>query len=191
VSAPPLVLASGSPRRIALLATAGIACEALAADVDEDGATARALARATAPSGIAIELAAMKARAVAALRPGARVLGADTLVVLDGTLLGKPRDRAEAWSMLSRLAGRSHEVITGLALLAPDGTLATAFESTAVTFARWPASARAAYVDSGDAFDKAGAYGIQGPPGAFVERVDGDYFNIMGLPLARVLKLLG
>jgi septum formation protein len=186
----PLVLASTSPRRAELLSLAGVEFEALAAPVDEDGITADLAAASAVPSAIALELALAKGRAAAALRPGARVLAADTIVVLDGELLGKPRDPAEADLMLSRLSGRGHEVITAFVLVEPDGTERAGFESTMVHFARWSAAARAAYVSGGEPFDKAGGYGIQGPAGAFVERVDGDWFNIMGLPLARVLALL-
>lgn len=187
----PLVLASSSPRRAALLRSAGFEFEVVAAPVDEDAITADLAAAHAVPTAIALELASAKAAAGAALRPGARVLAADTLVVLDGELLGKPKDAADAERMLTRLSGRSHDVVTGFALVEPGGGgLRRGFETTTVTFARWPAAARAAYIAGGDPFDKAGAYGIQGPAGAFVERVDGDYSNVMGLPLVRVLALL-
>ena len=190
MSAPPLVLASGSPRRKALLAGAGFAFDVVAAPVDEDELTATLAAAHAVPSAIALELARAKAAAGAALRPDARVLAADTLVVLDGELLGKPRDAADAERMLSRLSGRAHEVITAFALAEPGKETRVGFETTTVTFARWPAGARAAYIAGGDPFDKAGAYGIQGPAGAFVARVDGDYTNVMGLPVARIAALL-
>ena len=186
----PLVLASSSPRRAALLRSAGLTFEIVPAPVDEDALTADLAAAGAGASAIALELAAAKARAGARLRPDARVLAADTLVVLDGELLGKPRDAADAERMLTRLSGRSHDVVTGFALSEPGGELRRGFETTTVTFARWSAADRAGYIASGDPFDKAGAYGIQGPAGAFVERVDGDYANVMGLPLARILALL-
>lgn len=187
----PLVLASSSPRRAALLRSAGLEFEIVAAPVDEEAITADLAAAHAVPSAIALELARAKSAAGAALRPDARVLAADTLVVLDGELMGKPKDAADAERMLTRLSGRSHDVITGFALAEPHrGATRRGFETTTVTFARWPAAARAAYIAGGDPFDKAGAYGIQGPAGAFVERVDGDYANVMGLPLARVLALL-
>lgn len=187
----PLVLASASPRRAELLRTAGFTFDVLVAAVDEDRLTADLALAQAAPSAIALELALAKARAVSAERPDARVLGADTIVVLDGELLGKPRDAADAGRMLSRLSGRAHEVVTGFALVGPgDAPDVRGFEATTVTFARWPAEARAAYVASGEPFDKAGAYGIQGAAGAFVERVDGCWFNVMGLPLARIRPLL-
>jgi septum formation protein len=187
---PPLVLASGSPRRAEILGRLGIAFEVVVPGIDEDTLTAGLLAAGATPVAIALALAVAKAEGVAALRPDARVLAADTLVVLDGTLLGKPTDAAEAQSMLSRLSGRSHEVITGVAYLDPPAGPRTTFESTAVRFARWPAAARAAYIAGGDPFDKAGGYGIQGPAGAFIERIDGCPSNVAGLPLARVRALL-
>lgn len=187
----PLVLASGSPRRAALLRSAGFAFEIVRAPVDEEAITADLAAAHAVPSAIALELARAKAAAGAALRPDARVLAADTLVVLDGELMGKPGDAADAERMLSRLSGRSHDVITGFALAEPAaGAMRSGFETTTVTFARWSAADRAAYIAGGDPFDKAGAYGIQGPAGAFVVRVDGDYANVMGLPLARIVALL-
>ncbi len=191
MSPAPLVLASGSPRRAALLAQAGIAFVVDVPAVDEDGRTARAVAAGEIPAAIGMALARAKAEAVAARHPGARVLGADTLVVLDGALLGKPRDPDEALAMLSRLSGRSHEVITGLALVEPGGEVRTAFEATAVTFSPWPAAARAAYVAGGEPMDKAGAYALQGAAGAFVVRLDGCPTNVVGLPLDRVRRLLG
>ncbi len=184
----PLVLASSSFRRAQLLATLGVVFTVEPAGVDEEALT---LAHgADAPSSLAMALARAKALHVAARHPGARVLGADTLVVLDDNLLGKPADAAEAREMLARLSGRSHEVLTGVALVHSDGRCAAGFESTVVTFARWPAAAVDAYVASGDPYDKAGGYGIQGPAGAFVTRIDGCFFNVVGLPLARVRRLL-
>jgi septum formation protein len=182
----PLVLASASPRRSALLAAAGFAFTADAAELDEDAL----FADVRSPARRAMLLARAKAEAVARRHAGALVLGADTMVVLDDEILGKPEDEAEAIRMLSRLSGRSHEVVTGLALVRPSGAVATAFASTAVSFARWPAGALLAYVRAGEPLDKAGAYGIQGGAGAYVERVDGCFFNVVGLPLERVRALL-
>jgi septum formation protein len=185
----PIVLASSSPRRAALLAAAGIAFERIAPAVDEE-ALGDGIAS---PSARAMALARAKARAVHALRPDALVLGADTLVVLDGSVLGKPAGAAQALAMLSRLSGRAHEVVTGLALVGggPDGTREdVTFVATAVQFRRWPAAALAAYAASGEPLDKAGAYGIQGPAGAWVERIEGDFTNVVGLPVPRVVALL-
>jgi septum formation protein len=181
-----LVLASSSPRRAELLATLGVAFETMTPGVDEDAL----FADVASPSRRATLLALAKARAVAERRPGVRVLGADTVVVLDGEILGKPTDAADALAMLSRLSGRAHEVVTGLALREADGAEETAFVATAVRFARWPDEALAAYVATAHPLDKAGAYGIQGAAGAFVEHVEGCFFNVVGLPLERVRRLL-
>ncbi len=184
----PLVLASGSPRRGQLLATLGLPFTVESPHVDEDALTAAH--GSSAPSLLAMALARAKAEDVAARRPGARVLGADTLVVLDDVLLAKPADVAAARAMIARLSGRSHEVLTGVALVEPDGEVRAGFESTLVTFARWSAAAVDAYVASPDPYDKAGGYGIQGAAGAWVTRIDGCFFNVVGLPLSRVRKLL-
>ncbi len=184
----PLVLASASPRRAELLSVLGLPFTVDPARVDEEALTAAH--GADSPSALAVALARAKAREVAGRHPGARVLGADTLVVLDGALLAKPADEAEARAMLARLSGRSHEVVTGLVVIEPDGSERSGFEATVVTFARWPAAAVAAYVASGEPFDKAGGYGIQGLPGAYVDRIEGCYFNVVGLPLSRLRRLL-
>jgi septum formation protein len=185
----PLVLASASPRRAELLAMLGIPFTIEPSRVDEEALTQAH--RTDAPAALGVTLARAKALEVAARRPGARVLGADTLVVLDGTLLAKPANPAAAREMLARLSGRSHEVVTGVAVVEPDGSIAEGFAATVVTFARWPAAAVAAYVASGAPFDKAGGYGIQGLAGAYVERIDGCFFNVVGLPLSLTRRLLG
>ena len=176
----PLVLASASPRRAELLRAAGIPFEVAAADVDErqhDG---------EAPGAYVQRLAVAKATAVAATRPGRVVLGADTTVVVDGEVLGKPRDPAEAASMLRRLSGRSHRVLTGVCLIGPDAEAGPAVASTTVEFRPLTDLEIEQYVASGEPMDKAGAYAIQGGAGAFVTRVDGDYDNVVGLPVALV-----
>ena len=134
-------------------------------------------------------LALDKARRVAARRPRAVVLGADTVVVLRGERLGKPRDAAEASAMLKRLHGRTHEVWTGIAVVCGEDQR-TAAECTRVSFARMDAGEIEAYVRSGEPLDKAGAYGIQGLAGQFVRKIEGDYFNVVGLPLARLRAVL-
>jgi septum formation protein len=190
----PLVLASASPRRIALLREAGVECEVHPAELDEDSLHSDLVS----PSARAVAIALAKARAVAALRPGDRVLAADTIVVLDQEILGKPRDADHALWMLSRLSGRAHEVITGVALLvpAPPGpgagpVVRTGFAATAVYFERWPAPAMTAYAGSAEPLDKAGAYGLQGFAGRFVSRIEGDPSNVIGLPIHMVRQLLG
>jgi septum formation protein len=134
-------------------------------------------------------LALEKARRIAARRPGAVVIGADTVVVLRGERLGKPANAAEARAMIERLHGRRHEVWTGLAIVR-DGEQRTGAECTVVHFARLTAEDIAAYVRSGESLDKAGAYGIQGLAGQFVKRIEGDYTTVVGLPLARLKALL-
>jgi septum formation protein len=134
-------------------------------------------------------LALDKARRIAARRRGSVVIGADTVVVARGLRLGKPADAAEAAEMLRRLQGRVHEVWTGIAVVR-DREQRTASESTRVRFASMNAAEIAAYVRTGEPLDKAGAYGIQGLGGAFVRGIEGDYTNVVGLPLGRLRALL-
>ena len=178
----PLVLASASPRRRDLLARLGLTFEVRPSDADETWPEALA----TGPAAEAVAL--RKARAAHA--PGALVLAADTVVVLDGDILGKPADDAEAARTLGRLSGRTHAVTTGLALRL-DGRTATAHETTRVRFAALSADEITAYVATGSPRDKAGSYGIQDDLGALlVERIEGDYFNVVGLPLRRLYETL-
>lgn len=168
------------------MSAAGFAFEVIPSELDE----AALHADVASPSRRATLLALAKARAVAPQRPNSLILGADTLVVLGPSVLGKPRDALEALAMLSRLSGTSHEVVTGLALLAPGGVECTGFAATQVTFARWPSSELVAYARSGRPLDKAGGYGIQEEAGAHIERVSGCYFNVVGLPLTLLSRLL-
>jgi septum formation protein len=175
-----LVLASASPRRAGLLRAAGIRFEVVTADIDErqlDGEDAETYVR---------RLAAAKAARVAGARSGRAVLGADTTVVVDGEVLGKPRDTADAAAMLSRLSGRSHLVLTGVCLIDPAGHAETAVATTTVEFRPLTADDIARYVASGEPMDKAGAYAIQGGAGPFVTRVEGAYDNVVGLPVALI-----
>jgi septum formation protein len=178
-----LVLASASPRRVALLRQAGATFTVVDPGPDRDwpgDAEPRHGVRA---------LALEKARRVAARRPGRVVIGADTVVVLRGRRLGKPRDAAEAEAMLRRLHGRTHDVWTGIAVVR-DGEARTAAERTRVQFVRMTPDEIATYVRTGEPFDKAGAYGVQGLAAQFVRRVEGDYHTVVGLPLARLRQLL-
>jgi nucleoside triphosphate pyrophosphatase len=179
----PLVLASASPRRVTLLRQAG--AEFTVADPGPD----RAWPGAAEPRHGVRALALDKARRVASKRPRAVVIGADTAVVVRGLRLGKPRDADEAREMLGRLQGRTHEVWTGLAVVR-GREARTAAECTKVSFARLSDSDIQAYARSGEPLDKAGGYGIQGLAGQFVRRIDGDYTNVVGLPLARLRALL-
>lgn len=177
-----LVLASASPRRRDVLTALGLEFDVRAPEVDETllpGEEAATAAR---------RLAEEKAVAVKA-GPDELVIAADTIVVLDGELLGKPSGRAEAAAMLERLGGRSHEVITGLALRTGVGVTSVA-ACTEVTFRPLDPDEIAAYVATGEPLDKAGAYGIQGYGSALVERIEGDFFNVMGLPVPALLALL-
>jgi septum formation protein len=173
-----IVLASGSARRRDFLAQLGARFEVVPADIDESPLPGEA------PEALALRLAREKARAVARLHAGRWILAADTIVVVDEEILGKPCDRPDARRMLRLLAGREHRVITGVVLRAPDGT--AEIDEVAVTRVRFRPLADAeidGYVAGGEADDKAGAYGIQGAAAAFVERVEGSFSNVVGLPL--------
>lgn len=182
----PFILASRSPRRRRLLEQIGMSFEVSVSDVSED------LSDEIAPEAAAEMLALRKAEDVARRNPHAVTLGADTIVVIDGEILGKPGDAAEAAAMLRRLSGRSHTVITGIALVHPQsGRTVQASEATVVTFGPMDSDEIAAYVASGSPMDKAGAYGIQDDRGAlFVARIEGDYYNVVGLPLYRMYRIL-
>ncbi|MFO7769480.1 MAG: Maf family protein [bacterium] len=183
--APPLVLASASPRRAELLRGLGVRFEQVLSGVPEDHALPE-------PEDAAVDVALRKAAAVSVGRPDALVLGADTVVVTpEGDILDKPADRGEAAGHLMRLSGRTHRVITGLALVHParPGPL-TCAESTRVTMRPYTRDEAVRYAASGESLDKAGAYGIQGRGGLLVERVEGCYFNVVGLPLVRLARML-
>lgn len=190
-----LYLASGSPRRAQILRDAHIAFEKVAAPVDEsgrDGETAiervLRLAQAKAEAGVQ---ALRETRLGETGAEAALVVGADTEVVIDGEVLGKPSSDDDARRMLRRLAGRTHEVITGVALIRlPGGERRIEHEVTHVTFAPLTENEIAAYVASEEHRDKAGGYAIQGRGGTFVTRMEGCYFNIVGLPLARLYRIL-
>ncbi|HTJ21223.1 MAG TPA: Maf family protein [Gemmatimonadaceae bacterium] len=177
---PRVILASASPRRSELLRLIGIEHEVRPADIDE-----RYLPHES-PSAHAERLAREKASAID--EDGAVTIGSDTIVVIDGDVLGKPRDRAHAHKMLKRLSGRSHVVMTGVAVRW-EGRVASGLEDVGVTFRPLTDEEIDQYIDTGEPMDKAGAYGIQGFGATLVERVDGDYFAVMGLALNRLVKL--
>ncbi len=184
----PLVyLASLSPRRHELLLQIGIDHEVVGVDVDE-----RRLAGEP-PADYVVRLAAAKAGAAAGSRAVARhplpVLGADTAVVVDGEVLGKPRDRGEALAMLARLSGRTHEVVTGVALATTAGVF-TRVSLSRVGFRELDEGEMACYWASGEPADKAGAYGIQGLGAVFVTRIEGSYSGVVGLPLFETAEML-
>lgn len=185
----PLILGSGSPRRRDLLAQAGLAFEVRAADIDESARPGEA------PRALAERLAREKAAAVATrvgTRPRRFVLGADTIVVVDGDVLGKPIDAEDAVRLLGRLVGRAHEVLTGVALVASD---APARADTRVVASRVVMRAASEaeirrYVATGEPLDKAGAYAAQGEGRRFIETIHGSETNVIGLPMDETLALL-
>lgn len=189
------MLASASPRRRELLTALGPAFEAIATDAEEGEAPAPADILGRLPdlpipaANHPALLAWRKAAAAAELAPGRAVLGADTTVALDGEVLNKPRDAAEAGRMLRRLSGRRHTVYTGLCLIAAGEALLDLVASQ-VEFLPLDDATIAAYVASGEPLDKAGAYGVQGRGGAFVRAVRGSYTNVVGLPLVATHRLL-
>jgi septum formation protein len=178
-----VILASQSPRRRELLALIGMPHVVRPADLDET------MLPDESPTNYAERLARAKAMAVAAGNPEAVVIGADTIVVLDGEVLGKPADVAEAVRTLRRLAGRTHTVHTAVAV-ARDGRVESGIESVEVTFRQLTEEQIQAYVATGEPMDKAGAYGIQGFGAVIVERIHGDYFAVMGLALGRLVGLM-
>ncbi|MDH3495802.1 MAG: Maf family protein [Gemmatimonadota bacterium] len=178
-----IVLASASPRRTQLLALLGIPHEVDPAHVDETPRPGET------PLATAIRLAEDKAANVARRRPGCDVLAADTVVVLDGEPLGKPADAADAEAMLARLAGRDHRVITAVAL-ARDDHRWERHDETRVWFRPLDRALIRAYVATGEPLDKAGAYGLQGLGAVLVERIEGDCFGVIGLPLRLVVDLM-
>jgi septum formation protein len=186
--APSLILASSSPRRQELLARLGIAFTVEPSHLPEEPPPGAP------PAEAIVALALAKARAIARVlpAPGSVVLGADTEVVLDGELLGKPRDGADAARILRRLRGRVHEVITGLALVevGPRGRQETAAVTTRVRMADSADEEIEAYVATGEPFDKAGAYAVQGLGGRLVAEVDGCFTNVVGLPVETTRRLL-
>jgi septum formation protein len=177
----PVILASSSPRRRELLTLIGLRHEVRPADVDES------LVPGEIPWAYAERLARAKAQASAV--PGSVSIGSDTIVVVDGDVLGKPKDAAEAAAMLLRLSGRSHVVMTAIAV-ALDGDVRSEVVKVGVTFRSLRDDEIEDYISTGEPMDKAGAYGIQGYGASIVDAVDGDYFAVMGLPVNRMVRLL-
>ncbi len=185
--ATPLCLASGSPRRADILSNAGLQFEIDSAEIDES-----LWLQEGAPDHTAVRLATEKAKAVALRHPKSLVLAADTLVVLNGQILGKPAGPDDALNMLERLRGRSHEVITGVALVTGvSGDLVVAdTETTTVDMREYTLDEMTAYIATGSPLDKAGAYGIQDEPFRPAESITGCYLNVVGLPLCLTTRLL-
>ncbi len=178
-----IILASQSPRRRELLAQIGLAHEVRPADIDESVHPGEE------PVPHCERLARDKAHTLALVHPDAVVIGSDTIVVIDGAILGKPRDAADAVTMLERLSGREHTVYTAVAV-AQGGRTLSAVEAVRVQFRALTREQIEAYVNTGEPMDKAGAYGIQGFGATIVQRIDGDYFAVMGLPLGKLVELL-
>ncbi|HWI52285.1 MAG TPA: Maf family protein [Symbiobacteriaceae bacterium] len=178
-----IVLASASPRRQELLRQVGVSFRVIPSQVDEQ------VDEPMQPAALVEYLALAKARDVAAREAGALVLGSDTIVVVDGRVLGKPKDRADAIAMLQQLSGRSHQVMTGVALVTAEREL-VGHEVTTVRFRTLAPGEIERYVDSGEPMDKAGAYGIQGRAAAMISAIEGDYFTVVGLPLCRTVSML-
>lgn len=185
MAASPIVLASASPRRKELLASLGLEFEIVPAEVDEhwEGEPD--------PRIYAEALARRKAQFVAAQRQSGLVIGADTLVYIDGEILTKPSNETEAHAMLHRLSGRTHTVVTGVAVVNSESDeTVSGFEQTKVTFRTLSDAEIKRYVATGEPMDKAGAYGIQGIGALLVARIEGCYPNVVGLPLVRLAELL-
>ncbi|HEY3646319.1 MAG TPA: Maf family protein [Gammaproteobacteria bacterium] len=182
---PQFYLASASPRRKQLLEQLGLRFEVRVADVDESPKPGER------PADYVLRVARAKATAVAALigRPELPILAADTAVILDDSILGKPKDREEGLAMLTRLGGRRHQVSSGVALW-NRGSVKTVLQESWVRFRAIDAAETVAYWDSGEPRDKAGGYGIQGVGAVFVEHLEGSYSGVMGLPLAETAELL-
>lgn len=178
-----LLLASSSPRRSELLTLAGYEFSVAPSNVSEN------FLHGTPPMQIVEQLSTRKAQAVAKLHPEAVVLAADTVVVLKGRILGKPKDAEMAKAMLKLLSGNVHQVYTGYTVISGK-KLICGHECTSVEFYTLTQKEIDAYVESGEPLDKAGAYGIQGRGALFVKRINGDFYNIMGLPIAKIHRIL-
>ena len=180
----PVVLASSSPRRKELLGRAGIEFEVIPSPAEEVHDASMS------PAALCELNATLKAEAVAVMRPDATVIGSDTLVFIDNEPLGKPADIDAARTMLARLAGRTHQVRTGVCIIFPGGMRKLFHETTDVTFLPVDANAIDNYLSKVNPLDKAGAYGIQEHGELIVERINGSYENVMGLPVEQVLAVL-
>jgi len=181
----PVVLASSSPRRRELLEKTGLKFVVDAAGINEDHG------RRMRPAGLAKIISLEKAKAVAGRHPGSVIIAADTFGMLGGRLLGKPRDAEEARDMLKRMGGRRHRVVTGFTILDTEtGKTVSKAVETRVYFRKLGKEEIAAYVRTGEPLDKAGAYAIQGLGAQLVEKIEGDYYNVIGLPLSALAREL-
>ncbi|EEM15162.1 MULTISPECIES: Maf family protein [Bacillus] len=178
-----LILASGSPRRKELLELAGVPFEIVVSEIEET------IGAYSSPADIVMSLALQKASAVVENQEDSVVLGADTIVTYESRILGKPKDEAEAKEILQLLSGKTHEVYTGVALISKEKTV-TFYERTEVTFWELTEEEVDAYIATKEPLDKAGSYGIQGKGSIFVQHIQGDYYSVVGLPIARLVREL-
>ena len=183
IKLPRLILASGSPRRSEILNSVGWEFTKHVADIDETEHEGEL------PADYVVRLACEKAETVAANYPDGIVLGADTTVVIDGQIIGKPVDLADAKRMLSMLSGNWHEVLTGVAVI-DGGETRSAIQSTRVRFAEMSGAEITFLAERGDPLDKAGAYAVQAQAALFIEGIEGDYWNVVGLPISLVYSLI-
>ena len=183
IQLPKLILASGSPRRSEILASVGWEFTKHVADIDESERVGES------PEDYVVRLAREKAEAVASRYPGDIVLGADTTVVIDGQILAKPVDTDDARRMLRLLAGNWHQVLTGIAAV-QDGETRSDIQRTRVKFAPMTDAEVNFLAELGDPLDKAGAYAVQAQAALFIEGIDGDYWNVVGLPVSLVYELV-
>lgn len=181
-----IILASSSPRRKELLTMAGIDFSVLSVQTDE------LIPPGTSPQKAVQMLALQKVSAVCKLQKqqGKTIIAADTIVTLDNKIFGKPHTRQEAYAMLSALSGKRHQVFTGVCVHPPKGESLTFYEKTEVEFYCLSAQEIEAYIATGEPMDKAGAYGIQGKGALLVRKIDGDFYNVMGLPIGRLVRVL-
>jgi len=175
------ILASSSPRRRELLERIGVNFRILTAHTEE-------ISSATHPAEVVQDLAMQKAKAVQVLEPDGYIIASDTVVALDGEILGKPKGKLENRAMLERLSGRTHTVYTGIAILTPSAEKVE-FDATTVQFRHLSSAELEWYAESGEGLDKAGGYGIQEKGMLLIERIEGDFFNVMGLPTVRLLQM--
>jgi septum formation protein len=183
IELPKLVLASGSPRRAEILRSVGWDFVKDVPEVDESQLNGEA------PENYVLRLAETKAVAVAAAHPGEIVLGADTTVVIDGQIVGKPEDLEDARRMIEMLKDNSHEVLTGVAVVR-NGSTITGLQRTRVDFSRMSDAEISFLVEKGDPLDKAGAYAVQAQAALFIEGIEGDYWNVVGLPINLVYRMI-
>ena len=179
-----MILASASPRRKEILENFGFSFKTIVKNIDETSDKTRAEEK-------ILEIAEKKARATAIDFPDENIVGADTVVVVDGKILGKPKDEKEAFSMLKSLSGRSHEVITAFSFININKNISYSdYEITKVYFKNLTDDEINWYINTKEPMDKAGAYGIQGKGAFFVEKIEGDFFSVMGFPLGKFVRFL-